>query len=416
MFCFMGVRYKEAPLAVREKVSFTDIKKISMMQELKEIGVDQSVVLATCNRSEVFFFCSDTERLSQAMECFFAAFPASDIEPYMRTGQGNDAIEYLFRVAAGLESLIIGEDQILGQVVDAVEFSRTMGYSGKELNKVARDAIACAKAVKTRYKMDGKPLSVSYAGIQQLKKYVSLRGAKVLVIGSGKTASLAITYLPECGPEQIYVCSRDKSHAERLRSSFDNVTICDYRDRYAMLAKCRIAVSATASPHLVLKKEEVLKAVEREKVSAKMVLLDLAAPRDIDEYLAGAEHIQLINLDTLQRICEGNKRERERLADQSMSFIRQSVRETEEWLRVSRVDGTIESLQERCHNIVEDSFSYLNRKLVLENREKKILKKVLNSSLQRLLREPIQELKHLSAEGEQEEYKKMIESLFRLER
>lgn len=126
--------------------------------------------------------------------------------------------------------------------------------------------------------------------------------------------------------------------------------------------------------------------------------------------------VQIINLDTLQEICDRNLKERERLAEMSSPVIEKAVLSSEEWLRVSRMDDTIESLQDRCHGIVEDSFAYLDRKLVLENREKKLLKKVLNASLQRLLREPIQELKQISTVEEQDEYKKMVESLFRIER
>lgn len=409
IFGYVGIRYKEAPLAVREQASFTDSKKVFLLQEMKKNGIDQSMVLATCNRSEVFFFCSGSEAATAAASCFLKCFPQMELAPYLCAEQGHPAMEYLFRVAAGLESLVLGEDQILGQVVDALDFSRTMGYAGKELNKIVRDAITCAKEIKTEFGMSQKPLSVSYVGIQELRKRCPVEGTQVLVIGSGRMASLALAHICECGPERVYVCSRDKTHAKQLKFSFSNLDIRDYSERYDLIHKCHIVISATASPHLVIKKEEA-------GDLTGTVILDLAAPRDVDVRLSELPGVQIINLDTLQEICDRNLKERERLAEMSSPVIEKAVLASEEWLRVSRMDDTIESLQDRCHAIVEDSFAYLNRKLVLENREKKLLKKVLNASLQRLLREPIQELKHLSTTEEQDEYKKILDALFHIER
>ncbi len=144
----------------------------------------------------------------------------------------------------------------------------------------------------------------------------------------------------------------------------------------------------------------------------KRYFLDLAAPRDIDQRLAGYPGIRIIDMDTLQDIARQNQRERERLAGESASMIRDAVAETKEWFHISRMDETIESLQKRCHAIVEDSYAYLERKLELTDREQKLVRKVLNASLQRLLREPIRELKQLDTEEEQEEYKEMIQRLF----
>lgn len=413
-FGYAGVRYQEAPLAVREQVSFTDSKKIELCQQMQRIGVEQCMVLSTCNRSEIFFFCPEKMNMVAVKECYSGIFPGVKIAPYLQSLEDRDAMEYLFRVTAGLESLVLGEDQILGQVGDAIDFSRTMGFAGKELNKVVRDAITCAKNIKTTFRISETPLSVSYVGIRELKKISSIEGKNVLVIGSGKTASLALTYLYECGAQQIFVCSRNRSHAGRLKQSFPKLQVRDYEDRYQLMEHCSIVVSATASPHIVVREKEVMNVLKKRE--GGIVFLDLAAPRDIEEGLERLAEVEIINLDTLQRICSDNRKLREELATKSSFMIEESVAETEEWLRVSRMDETIESLQRRCSRIVEDSFSYLDRKLVLEYREKKIVKKVLNASLQRLIREPIQELKQLDTIEEQNEYKKMVEQLFRIER
>ena len=166
-------------------------------------------------------------------------------------------------------------------------------------------------------------------------------------------------------------------------------------------------ISATSSPHLIVKKDSF-------SPIHNMVFLDLAAPRDIDVALAENPFITLINLDTLQTIADENQKERERLVEKSSGMIEESLKETSDWLLHSRMDAEIASLQQRCNVIVTDSYDYLNRKMELGKREQKLLKKVLHASLQRLLREPIQELKRLDGEEEQEKYRQFIHQLFQI--
>ena len=411
VFGYVGVCYQETPLAVRELVSFTDSKKTELWNELEKIEVRQCVVLSTCNRSEIFFFFQSHKiTMQQIRQCYEAVFPGVPIGNYMKEMQGEEAMAYLFRVTAGLESLVLGEDQILGQVVEAMDFARTMGHSGKELERIVRDAVTCAKQIKTEYRISEKSLSVSYVGIQMLQKYSGIEGKKVLVIGSGKTAALALTYLVDGGAASILLCSRNTEHARELLAVYPQLTVIEYKDRYQEMAHCEIVVSATASPHLVVKKEEWSR-----PDNGEMIFLDLATPRDVDARLAEEEGVRVIDMDTLQQIAEKNQKERERLASLCQSLIQQKTEETMEWLRQSRMDTTIENLQKRCQGIVEDSYEYLNRKLSLSHREQKIVKKVLNASLQRLLREPIQELKQLEDDETQREYKKVLEHLFRME-
>lgn len=332
----------------------------------------------------------------------------------MKEMQGEEAMSYLFRVAAGLESMVLGEDQILGQVGEAMDVARTMGHGGKELNKVVREAVTCAKEIKTTYRISEKPLSVSYVGIQMLEKQGGIQGKQVLVIGSGKTAVLALTYLYEYEAESIVLCSRTLSHAEELRKKYPQLEIVSYQYRYEIMEKCDIVVTATSSPHLVVRKEAWLP-VSKKRKGRELLFLDLAAPRDVDPGLAEQDGVQVIDLDTLQQVTGKNQRERKRLAKLCQTVIEEWVKEVLDWLCSCRMDGTIQTLQNRCQGIVEDSYEYLNRKMELSNRERKLLRKVLHASLQRLLREPIQELKQLAREEDQWEYQRVMERLFRLE-
>ena len=308
-----------------------------------------------------------------------------------------------------MESLVVGEDQILGQVVEAMDFARTMGHSGKELERIVRDAVTCAKWIKTNYRISEKPLSVSYIGVKELHRAGGVSGKNILVIGSGKTAALALTYLFEYGAKKIYLCSRTLAHAKELLAVHENLTVVDYHERYDVMKQCETVVSATSSPHLV-----VLYDKWKETGVRQMQFLDLASPRDIDSRLQEVPGVQLIDMDTLQKITEKNQNEREKLAADCEQVIEEKVQETMEWLLLSRVDGTIETLQKRCLQIETDSYEYLNRKISLNHREQKLLKKVLHASLQRLIREPIQELKQLEDEEKQKEYQNILKTLFRM--
>lgn len=406
-FGHLGISYKNTPLEIRGKATFTDTKKLEFLQQAQKAEMDQCMILSTCNRSELFFFYERESQQEAILEIYQSMFDGIILKDFIVQKTGREALSYLFRVTAGLESLVLGEDQILGQVKEALDFSRTMGYSRKELNKVVRDAVTCAKKVKTELKISEKPLSVSYVGIRKLEEKTGIAGKNVLVIGSGKTASLALKYIYEYGAAHVITCSRTFAHAKALREQFEEMEVIAYEDRYQAMDRCSIVISATSCPHLIVKKEYF-------HVTHKVTFLDLAAPRDIDMTLEELPNVKIINLDSLQEIVKENQKERERLVLESKEIILKAVQETEEWLRCSRMDATIESLQQRCSEIVADSYDYLNRKMELSKRDQKLVRKVLNASLQRLLREPIQELKQLDSEKEQQVYEEFIRQLFQV--
>lgn len=406
-FGILGVDYQRADLNIRDYISFTDQKKMDFFHLAEEKGMEQVMILSTCNRSEVYY-CFESETQKEQMKALYKSmFPDLNLDVYLREMEGEEAYSYLFRVTAGLESMVLGEDQILGQVKNAIDFSRTMGHSKKELNKIVRDAITCAKKIKTKFHISEKPLSVGYIGIQEAKKACGIKGKTVLIIGSGNTAVLALRYLNEEQAGEIFLCSRTLAHAGKIQKQFPNIKIILYEQRYNTICQCDLVVSATASPHLVVKKENV-------NLSHPTVFLDLATPRDIDQTLDQYPQATLINLDNLQKISRENLKERERLCKESSQLIEEFKRETLEWLKVSRMDETIQSLQERCQEIAQDSYHYLSQKMDLEDREKKLLKKVLNASLQRMIREPIQELKQLDTKEKQDTYKRIVHQLFQI--
>ncbi len=276
---------------------------------------------------------------------------------------------------------------------------------------MVRDAVTCAKRLKTELKISEVPLSVSYIGILQVEKLCGIQGKTVAVIGLGKVSRLALKYLDYYGAAKIIICTRAAAKVRELKKSYPQVEEKSYDARYEAADVGDIVISATAAPHVILTRADYRKNCNTEK---PRVFLDLATPRDVEQDLEKEAGVTLINMDTLHQISQENQKERERLVALGKEQMRQEVAQTMEWLFNSRMDSTIESLQKRCGEIVEDSFTYLDRKLDLTPREQKLVKKILNASLQRLLREPIQGMKTLESVGEQEDYRHFVEQLFQL--
>ncbi len=407
-FGYFGINYKNASLAVRDHISFTENKKIDFMQKAESFGVNQCLVLATCNRSEVFYFFEDNAQCEQMKEEYHKTFPDVDLSPILMEKYDREAITYLFCISAGLESAVLGEDQILGQLKDALMLSKALGYCKKQMHRVVENAMSCAKSLKTKYKISEIPLSVSYIGIREVQRSCGFNGKRVLIVGSGATAMLALKYVKEYETRAVYLCSRNPAHAKIAVSEYSNVKVILYDDRYEKIKDVDIVISATSSPHYAIEADKC-------RFSMPITFLDLAAPRDVEPRVGENRLVTIINLDTLEQISKDNQRERERLTRLCSKDVNNAVLETVNWLFESRVDFTIESLHKRCDEILEESYSYLNRKLNLSEREQRILKKIMKASLKKLIKEPIVELKKLDTPESQEEYTKMLETLFRFE-
>lgn len=406
-FGYLGINYKTASLAVRDHISFTENTKIDFLQKAEQNGISQCVILATCNRSEVFFFYEANEQLTCMRKTYIGTFPEVDFEEILLVKTDEEAMDYLFRIAAGLESAVLGEDQILGQLKDALMLSRAMGFCKKEMNRVIENAMSTAKSIKTTYRVSEIPLSVSYIGIKEVQKRTGFQGKDVMIVGSGATAVLALQYIVPEQPHSITLCSRNPLHAKSVQEKFSGIRIVSYEERYQYLTQSDVVISATSSPHFAIRGENC-------KIERETLFLDLAAPRDVDPALAENPLVTIINLDFLNEIAKDNQRERERLTNLCHGEIDKAVEETLTWLFESRVDATISSLNQRCDEITEESFEYLNRKLDLSEREQKILKKILKASLKKLVREPILELKSLDSVESQEIYTKLINDMFHL--
>ncbi|KGJ47949.1 glutamyl-tRNA reductase [Clostridium sp. NCR] len=409
-FAVVGVNHNNTPINIRETVSFTDTQKIEGINFLLDNGIEEAIILSTCNRSEVYIYSNNISDKVEVVKNFYQDyFDVESIEEFLFNKTGEEAIKHVFNVSAGLDSLVLGEDQILGQVKDAHDFARQLGSSKKVFNKLFREAITVSKDIKTTTKISHQPLSISYIGIKCLKeKMGSLENKNALVIGLGKMSKLAMKHLEEEQLNNIYVTNRSYEKLKNIQDEYKNLIPIKYEDRYEVMDKVDIVISATASPHTVLKKAEM------PKTSNKLIMMDIALPRDIDKNLNEFENIEVYDIDDLKKISEANDKKRRELACIGELIIDEKIEEFNEWLDTIKIDPTIQSLNDKCSDIREDTLDYIYRKLDLNCREKKIIDKMLTSALKRLVREPIINLKQIKDSGKQEEYIKIVEELFDL--
>lgn len=406
----VGVNHKVCPIEVRECVAFTESKKIEGLSFFKAVGVEECVILSTCNRSEIYICDAQIEdKINLVRDFYETYFNEGRIKDYLFVKRGDEALLHLYRVAAGLDSIVIGEDQILGQVKMAHTLAMEEGTSKKVLNKVFRETVTTAKEIKTTTRMSENPLSVSHIAVKFLKEMQgSLANKKALIIGVGKMNELTIKYLQAEKVETIYVTNRTHARAEALTDKYEGLTPIIYEERYDILEDVDFVVSATASPHVLLKKEHIK---PRQK---PLYIMDIAMPRDVDPEVKNIKDVYLYDIDDLKAVSEANNSLRQQLIGQAEAMIDESMSQLKGWLESLRMDPIIWGLNAKCERIEHHTMSQINKKLNLSEEEQEVIQKYLIGALRKVVREPIVRLRETEDHDERMVYAEVAEKLFGL--
>lgn len=406
----VGVNHNKTPIAIRERLSFRESQKIEATELLLDEGLEEVVILSTCNRSEIYFASYDIDRKIEVVRSFFKTyFDQEDCDTYLFAKKEEEAMKHLCCVCLGFDSIVLGEDQILGQVKDAMRNAMELKSSKKVLNHMFRSAVTIAKKVKKETKLSENPLSLSYIGVKKLKEEIpDFKKVRVLLIGLGKMGLLALKHLEAEGVEDIVVCNRKYEKSLEIRKEHPVCQVEEYSNLKEVLSTADIVISATSSPHIIIS-EEML-----EKRKSPMYLLDLALPRDISENVGKLYNVSLYNIDSLKNVSKENIRERVRLFSEKEDEVEEAIGEFMFWKSKTMSDPVLCSLNERCEEIKKDTLSYIYRKVPLEPRHKKVIDKMVESALKRMLREPILNLKQIEEEEEVKQYMDMLNNLFEL--
>lgn len=409
MHCYLiGVSHANTPIYIREKIFFSEYKKIQTLEMLSEKGLDGVIILSTCNRCEIYISTDDMEKDCKIVKDFFVNyFNVENIDDYLFEKKDIDAITHIYRVAAGLDSMIVGEDQILGQVKDALENSIDLGTSSKYLNKLFREAITTAKKIKNKLKISENPISISYIAVKMLcEKLNDLKDKKIVVVGTGKIGFLTISYLAENGARNILCVNRSYDKVQKLIKIYPFIKYFDYDDRYNLIKDADILITSTTSPHTIIHKKDI------QKSDKQVIMLDLSMPRDIENDVKNLKNVELYDIDSISKISEENIQKRQKLGSEAINIIEDAISEFCKWADNMSVDKAIKKLNEQCDIIYKDTMSYISRKVELNHREQKIVEKMLLSALKRMIKAPIQVLKQTDEKQRQNEYIKILEELF----
>ena len=397
----LGINHQTAPVSLRERVAF-DAQ--ALPRALAALGalpqVHEVALLSTCNRTELYAFADDDGR---ALADWLATHPddAGDLHAYLYTHHDADAVRHLFRVATGLDSLVLGEPQILGQVKEAWVAARGAGTLGGQLDRLFQHAFATAKRARTDTRIGANPVSVASAAVRLAQEsFARLDESTVLLIGAGETIELAARHLSEGKVKRLLVANRTLAHAQDLATRHGGVALpLSELDRH--LGEADIVLSATAAREPILYKAQVAAALAQRR-HRPMLLLDLAVPRDIDAAVAELKDVFLYSVDDLERAIEDNRRSRREAAQEAEAIVElQAARFVETSLAATR-QAPLRRLRAHGERARDESLAKARQQLAGGRDPQEVLDLLAHTLTNRLLHAPTTALREAALTGDAE--------------
>jgi glutamyl-tRNA reductase len=396
----LGVSHHTAPLALREKLALTEGKAAGVLSALvSEEPISEAVSLSTCNRTELYLVATDSveaETAGLGVLAREAGIPPTELLGPLYSLRGADAVRHLYRVTAGLDSMILGEAEIQGQVKRAYELALVEGATGPILNRMFRGALAAGKRARTETAVGEKGVSIPSVAVELAQRNLGdLSARQVLLIGAGETSELTARALAARGSDAVFIANRGYNRAISLAERFGGKAL--RIDELPMqLARADIVVSATNSPHHLIERSE-LELIMGQREGKPLLLIDLAVPRDIDPECREVEGVSLFDVDEVQAIVERNASGREAEARRATSILDSELSRFERWLGTQEVMPTVAALRERAERIVSQVLSEnATRWESLSATDRERIEHMARAIANRLLHEPTVRLKGLA--------------------
>ncbi len=417
----VGLSHKTAPVEVREKLTFPTEKIGEALYNLKSYpGIDESAILSTCNRVEICAVVKNTvDGFKGINEFLISREPSLDhsgLVPHLYFYSSKDAIRHIFRVASSVDSLVVGEPQILGQFKDAFESAQMHKSIGIVLNKILKKAIFVAKRVRTETRISESAVSVSYAAVELAKKiFGSLEGKVIMLVGAGEMAELAARHLIGSGVKDVIITTRNFEKAVELAAEFKGRPI-KFDEHTKGMAEADIIICSTGAPTYIIRADDVKEAIHKRK-NRPIFLIDISVPRNIEPKVNDIDNVYLYNIDDLQTVVAANIKEREREAGQAEDIISEEVETTSRWLKSLEVVPTIVALKSKAEEIrrseLEKTLSRLGR---LSETERQAVEVLTSSIINKLLHAPLVSLKHEASSENGSTYIEAARRLFNLDK
>jgi len=414
----VGMNHKTAPLEIRERLSFSCGDGVRPLEEiLRAPAIKEALYLSTCNRVEVLARAEDMEEAIARVKAFILRhgnLDASELEKCLYVYCGSEAVRHLFRVTSSLDSMVMGEPQILGQMKEAYRDCVEQKASGIILNKLLHHAFRTAKRVRTETAIANNAVSVSFAAVEMAKKVLgSLEGRTVLLVGAGEMSELAARHLMNNGAGRIIVANRTHARAVQVAEEFQGIPVgLDLLEE--KLQEADIVISSTGAAGYMITPAMIQAALRRRK-NRLLFLIDIAVPRDVDPEVGRIDNVYLFNIDDLQGVVDENLRNRLREAEKAEGIIGDEVLKFAEWYNTLEVVPTIVSLREKVESIMraemEKSGSWLKS---LGEEDRKNIEILTTQIINKILHDPVTGLKEESQSNGAMPYVAAIRKLFRL--
>jgi len=414
-----GLNHRTAPVEVRERFAIPDDALAGALKSLREQpGIHEALILSTCNRVEITVSSDDAAHIATTVRDFIAGarhLDPNSVEPYLYRFEGDDAIRHLFRVASSLDSMVLGEPQILGQMKAAYAAAREQGAVNGFLESVLSRAFSVAKRVRTETGIGRNAVSVSYAAIELARQiFGNLKNHRVLLIGAGKMSELAARHLRRAGCGQILVTNRTRARAEEVAVLVEGAVI-DYEAFPQRLHEMDIVLCSSGAPDFVLRVGDLRRALDARR-HRPMFLIDIAVPRNIEPASSKLEGVFLYDIDDLGRAVQQNRETRQKEAEQAEQLIEDEVRRLAERLRVREAGPTIALLQQHLESLAISELDRVRGKLGdLSPAQQQTLELYARSLMHKIAHGPITELRRAAAHEHGSETATLIRRLFRLE-
>ncbi len=419
LIAVIGVNHRTAPLEVREKLAFPEWGMKEWLGKLLSCpGIDGCAIVSTCNRTEIYIAPVELDTGMNSVWSFLSeksGLDISEIKNYTFCHTLYDAIRHLFRVVSGLDSMILGETQILGQVKKAYEIALEAQTTNVVLNTLFQQAITTGKRVRTETGIDQNPVSIPYTAVELAKQNLgSLEGRSVLVVGAGEMSELTVVNLVANGVSSVIVSNRSYDRAMQLAEKFNGAAV-KFDQLFHYMTQADIVISSTAAQHCVIKCPDMHKVMDRRGGRAIM-MIDIAVPRDIDPAVRKIPGVNLYDVDHLQNVVDANLAERRKAAVQAEGIIEEELNEFMCWVSTRFVVPTITALKKMGEEIKQrELHRAFNRLGDLDERQRKIISSLANSIVNQLLHNPVIKLKQTALSPEGHLYIEIAQNIFNLD-
>jgi len=413
----LGVNHKTTPVEVRERMALTGGYEEPLLR-LKNIpGCKECYLLSTCNRVEILMVTDVVEEVEAAVigYLFGDHIDRKTCREYLYIYYDNEAAHHLFMVAASLDSMVVGEAQIVGQIKEAYRHAAGLNCTGALLNKLLHKSFSVAKRVRNETGIGASAVSISYAAVQLAKKiFGGIEDKKVLIVGAGEMAELAAEHLVGQGIAEVVVANRTLSRAVTLAKRLKGKAVA-LDELASQVEKVDIIISSTGSAEFVLTKQEV-KTIMRQRRNEPLFFIDIAVPRDLDPSLSELDNVFLYDIDDLTHVVEMNKSERQREAVKAKRIVDEEAIKFQHWREGMAVAPTIRAMRSKVEMICAEELERTFTKMPeLSDKERKNLEKMTRAIASKVLHDPLQYLKNDDCERSNEKKVYNLRNIFKLE-